>query len=115
MGTSEDEPTSIARIVSRPVDLVVVDHYDLGADWERAAAPWADRAMAIDDLADRFQAVDIVLNQNLGASASRYLGLVPPRPGSSADRPSRSSVPSSPPPGHEAERGRAGSIGSSSS
>ena len=76
-GTSEDEPKAIARNVSRPMDLVVVDHYDLGADWERAAAPWADRAMAIDDLADRFQDVDIVLNQNLGASASRYLGLVP--------------------------------------
>ena len=34
--------------------------------------------MAIDDLADRFQAVDLLLNQNPGPGPSRYRGLVPP-------------------------------------
>ena len=76
--TIDDEPTDLLALVAAPVTLVVVDHYGIGADWQRAARPWARWSMAIDDLADRPQAVDLLLNQNLGASTSRYEGLVPP-------------------------------------
>ena len=56
-------------------DRVVVDHYGLDAAWERAQpCP----VMAIDDLTDRPHACDILLNQNLGARAGDYAGLVPP-------------------------------------
>jgi UDP-2,4-diacetamido-2,4,6-trideoxy-beta-L-altropyranose hydrolase len=68
----------IAERVTGPVTLAVVDHYGIGADWQRAAGVWAERMMAIDDLADRFQAVNLVLNQNLGPGPSRYRDLVPP-------------------------------------
>lgn len=72
------EHAVIAEQAVRPVTLAVVDHYGIGADWQRAARVWVERMMAIDDLADQFQAVDLVLNQNPGLGASRYRGLVPP-------------------------------------
>lgn len=74
----EDEPTYIGTALSRPADLAVIDHYDIGADWQLAAADWAKRQLAIDDLADRAQATDILLDQNLPADPSRYRGLVRP-------------------------------------
>ncbi len=75
---AEAEHAVIAERIARPVTVAVVDHYAIGADWQRAAGAWAERLMAIDDLADRFQAVDLLLNQNLGPGPSRYRGLVPP-------------------------------------
>jgi UDP-2,4-diacetamido-2,4,6-trideoxy-beta-L-altropyranose hydrolase len=71
------EHSVIAEGVARPVTVAVVDHYGIGAEWQRAAGAWAERLMAIDDLADRFQAVDLLLNQNPGP-ASRYRRLIPP-------------------------------------
>jgi len=58
-------------------DVVVVDHYGLGAKWQRAAADEARLMVAIDDLAARPQAVDLLVNQNLGATPDRYRDLVP--------------------------------------
>ncbi len=58
-------------------DWVIVDHYGLGEVWERAVRPLASRVMAIDDLADRPHAVDVLLDQNLvGAFETRYDDLV---------------------------------------
>ena len=74
----EAEHAVIAERVARPVTVAVVDQYAIGAEWQRAAGGWAERMMAIDDLADRFLAVDLVLNQNPGPGPSRYRGLVPP-------------------------------------
>jgi len=73
----DDEPAVLATMVTGPSVLVVVDHYGIGAAWQRAARAWADRVMAIDDLADRAQAVDLLLNQNLGAGRARYAAFVP--------------------------------------
>jgi len=74
----EAEHAVITKMVARPVTVAVVDHYGIGAEWQRAAVGWAERMMAIDDLADRFQAVDLLLNQNPGPGPARYRGLVPP-------------------------------------
>jgi UDP-2,4-diacetamido-2,4,6-trideoxy-beta-L-altropyranose hydrolase len=74
----EAEHAIIGKHVAHPVTFAVVDHYGIGADWQRAARVWAERTMAIDDLADRFLSVDLVLNQNPGGGPSRYDGLVPP-------------------------------------
>ena len=74
----DDEPAFLGRRLVGPVDATVVDHYAIGASWQRAAVGWAGVLLAIDDLADRYQAVDLVLNPNLGASDARYAGLVPP-------------------------------------
>ena len=45
------------------VDIVVVDHYGLDIEWERAVRPLASRLMVIEDLA-RPHACDFFLNQN---------------------------------------------------
>ncbi|SEQ37163.1 UDP-2,4-diacetamido-2,4,6-trideoxy-beta-L-altropyranose hydrolase [Pseudomonas sp. NFACC02] len=50
-------------------DWLIVDHYGLDARWERAARRFADRLMAIDDLANRPHAVDLLLDQNYSAQA----------------------------------------------
>lgn len=62
------------------VDWLVVDHYGLGADWERTAAAAAERVLVIDDLADRPHDCHALLDQTLAdATADRYAGLLPAR------------------------------------
>lgn len=58
--------------------LLVVDHYDIDAAWIDAVRSSATAVLAVDDLVDRPQPVDIVLNQNLGIDADGYAALVPP-------------------------------------
>lgn len=53
-------------------DLLVVDHYGLEASFERSARPWAKRILAIDDLANRPHAVDLLLDQTHGRAPSDY-------------------------------------------
>jgi UDP-2,4-diacetamido-2,4,6-trideoxy-beta-L-altropyranose hydrolase len=52
-----------------PFDWLIVDHYGLDARWEQAARQFAERLMAIDDLANRPHAVDVLLDQNYSAQA----------------------------------------------
>jgi UDP-2,4-diacetamido-2,4,6-trideoxy-beta-L-altropyranose hydrolase len=60
------------------VDVVVTDNYGIGTPWQLLAASWATLIAAIDDLADRPQAVHVLVNQNLGIDEARYRGLVEP-------------------------------------
>ena len=64
------------RTGGQPVDWLVADHYALDARWEEALRPQAHRIMAIDDLADRPHACDLLLDQNLGRSEADYDGLL---------------------------------------
>lgn len=57
-------------------DAVVFDHYGLSADDHRALANGRP-ALAIDDLADRPLAVDLVLDSGPARKAEDYAGLVP--------------------------------------
>lgn len=58
---------------------LVVDHYGLDARWEQAMRPLANRLLAIDDIADRTHACDLLLDQNLAADMqTRYAVKVPP-------------------------------------
>jgi UDP-2,4-diacetamido-2,4,6-trideoxy-beta-L-altropyranose hydrolase len=58
-------------------DWLVVDHYALDGKWEEALAPLCDRIMAIDDLANRRHAADLLLDQNLGTTSAQYTPQVP--------------------------------------
>ena len=56
----------------------MVDHYALGAAWETSVRSSARRIFAIDDLANRPHACDVLLDQNhLPDGGSRYGGLLP--------------------------------------
>jgi UDP-2,4-diacetamido-2,4,6-trideoxy-beta-L-altropyranose hydrolase len=60
------------------IDLLVVDHYALDAEWEIAARPLVSRIMVIDDLANRRHDCDLLLDQNYFEDfEGRYDGLVP--------------------------------------
>jgi len=73
-----DAAASVASLAG-PVDLLVVDHYGLGATWETAMRPRARAILAVDDLADRTHHVDAVLDQSdVRRRPERYDGLVPP-------------------------------------
>jgi len=67
----------LARELSEGCDWVVVDHYALGTDWERAMRDSAAHVLAIDDLG-REHECDLLLDQNLGPEPdNRYADRVP--------------------------------------
>lgn len=63
---------------SGPVDWIIVDHYGLDYQWEKAMRPFSDNIMVIDDLANRRHDCDLLLDQNLfDHFENRYDDLVP--------------------------------------
>ncbi|MCR4378323.1 MAG: UDP-2,4-diacetamido-2,4,6-trideoxy-beta-L-altropyranose hydrolase [Rhodospirillales bacterium] len=58
--------------------LLVVDHYELNADFEMAASEFCDRVLVIDDLANRPHQCDFLLDQTLGRQPEDYAPWVPP-------------------------------------
>jgi UDP-2,4-diacetamido-2,4,6-trideoxy-beta-L-altropyranose hydrolase len=82
-GTAPDDLAATRRALEQaPWSWIVVDHYDLDRAWEDGVRGFG-RVMAIDDLANRPHACDVLLDQNLVAGASsRYAGLIPETCGS---------------------------------
>ncbi|MCA3262810.1 MAG: UDP-2,4-diacetamido-2,4,6-trideoxy-beta-L-altropyranose hydrolase [Telmatospirillum sp.] len=76
-GAVADEPTAIAGALAARADLCVIDHYARDAAYEKNCRSAAVRIMAIDDLAQVPHDCDYLLNQNPGAHAHAYAGLVP--------------------------------------
>jgi UDP-2,4-diacetamido-2,4,6-trideoxy-beta-L-altropyranose hydrolase len=67
----------LAARLPQGCDLLAVDHYGRGHDFERACRRFARRILVIDDLADRRHDCDILLDQN-AADESAYRSLTPP-------------------------------------
>ena len=67
LGTSqaEDAAATTRAISDKECDWLVVDHYALDANWERAMRRSVKRILALDDIADRQHDCDILLDQNL--------------------------------------------------
>ena len=72
-----DAADTQVRLEGLSVDWLVVDHYGLDAHWEHAVRSTCTRIMAIDDLANRDHAVDVLLDQNLGKTLAHYEARVP--------------------------------------
>jgi len=75
-------PADIAALegclVAEPAfDWIIVDHYGLDHHWQTAARQWALRIAVIDDLANRKHAADLLLDQNLTATADAYAPWLP--------------------------------------
>lgn len=67
-----------ADIRRRPFAALVLDHYDLGAEWLNEARQLATRRVVIDDLAERSLSCELLVNPNLGVAAADYASLVGP-------------------------------------
>lgn len=79
--TSPDADAALSAefiAAGEPPAWLVVDQYELAASWQRQLRPFAQRLMAIDDLADRQHDCDLLLDQNLHDSGTLYDALVPP-------------------------------------
>jgi UDP-2,4-diacetamido-2,4,6-trideoxy-beta-L-altropyranose hydrolase len=62
----------IANLIGKKkADLFIVDHYDLGAPWEREVKSCAKSVVVIDDLANRDHDCDMILDQNHFCQAKR--------------------------------------------
>jgi len=64
MDWSQDADESCLVLGTLQADWLVVDHYDLGQDWERKVRPNIGRLMVIDDIG-RPHLCDLLLDQNL--------------------------------------------------
>ncbi len=54
-------------------DLLIVDHYGLGDDWEKGIRPYVKYIMVVDDYLNRKHDADIFLNQNFPDSEKKNL------------------------------------------
>ncbi len=53
-------------------DILIVDHYERGADFEEAARSWAGMVVAIEDIAARPHKADVVIDPTFGRRAEEY-------------------------------------------
>lgn len=60
-----------------PGFLLVIDHYGIDSQWVEHLKSNPSLILVIDDLADREQRCDILMDQTIGRTASDYAGLIP--------------------------------------
>lgn len=71
------EAAFLSSLYPEGVDLLVVDHYERDAAFERASRCLARAILVIDDLADRPHDCDFLIDSTLGRQAADYAPLVP--------------------------------------
>ncbi len=75
----EDAKQTVEALNGNEPDWLVVDHYDLGIDWENQLRPHVGRLLVIDDLARRHHECDVLLDQNYSEEDERrYAEFVAP-------------------------------------
>jgi len=74
----DQEPAALAEHWPGGADILVVDHYQRDAEFERACRSWARRIVVLDDLADRPHDCDLLVDSACN-SADAYRNLVPAR------------------------------------
>lgn len=73
----QDEEQSRSVITRNSCDILVVDHYGLGAQWEKKMSSLCRFVLVIDDLANRPHQCEALLDQNLGRHERHYTTLLP--------------------------------------
>lgn len=71
------EAEALSDLMVEKCSLLIVDHYDLDVEFERACRPWAERILVIDDLANRKHDCDLLVDQTPGRDEHDYSQLVP--------------------------------------
>lgn len=70
-------PASVVGAIGGSCDLMVIDHYGLGAAFEKGARQGATTVIVLDDLGTRPHDCDFLLDPSPGRKPSDYTGLVP--------------------------------------
>jgi len=73
----QDANDCINIIEHSQIDLLIVDHYSLGEQWENKLSSYCEKLMVIDDLADRKHKCDVLLDQTFGRKEEDYLIFTP--------------------------------------
>jgi UDP-2,4-diacetamido-2,4,6-trideoxy-beta-L-altropyranose hydrolase len=73
-----DENNEFKLIDQLQPDWIIVDHYELDANWERKAKPLTQALLVIDDLADRAHFADYLLDQGPQRTPKDYANLINP-------------------------------------
>jgi UDP-2,4-diacetamido-2,4,6-trideoxy-beta-L-altropyranose hydrolase len=58
-------------------DWLIVDHYAIDQTWHKELRPNYQKLMVIDDLGDRYNESDLLLDQNYGSTLEKYENFVP--------------------------------------
>ncbi len=74
--SSSDDPDAWSARLDGRATWMLVDHYQLGASWERGARRLAPSVAIIDDLGNRTHDATILIDHNLDATREKYDGLV---------------------------------------
>lgn len=79
LGATQDQDAAQCAVILAGIQphWLVVDHYALDARWERQLAPYGQKLLVIDDLADRAHQCDVLLDQTLGRDPLDYRRWVP--------------------------------------
>jgi len=71
-GPAEGEPGELAHALPDGCSILVVDHYERSADFERACRPWASSILVIEDLPNRKHDCNFLLDQTFGRCPRDY-------------------------------------------
>lgn len=74
---ARDAQACRAILARQAPDWLIVDHYGLGADWQRRLRERAQRLLVIDDWPETSHDCDLLLNPNLPLQPEAYRPLVP--------------------------------------
>ena len=77
VASAENANETLALLHAEFTHWLVVDHYGLDRTWEQACAAQVGKILAIDDLANRPHACDVLLDYNESHQAGHYQHLVP--------------------------------------
>ena len=70
--TEYDKPEALCRNWPDGINLLIVDHYGLGIEFETGCRSWAQKIMAIDDVPNRKHDCDVLLDQTVGRKHEEY-------------------------------------------
>ncbi|MBE20306.1 MAG: UDP-2,4-diacetamido-2,4,6-trideoxy-beta-L-altropyranose hydrolase [Gammaproteobacteria bacterium] len=73
LNTEEDANRTIDYLIDLSAEILILDHYELGNEWQESVKSRLSRLVVIDDIPGRKLVCDILLDQNLGREKDHYL------------------------------------------